>query len=79
MLTYPDIDPILLHIGPLQLRWYGLMYVLGFAASYLLVRYQLKQRPFPELQENFENLNIALIISMISGARFGVGLVDNPA
>ena len=71
MLAYPEIDPVLLHIGPLQIRWYGLMYVLGFTASYLLVRYQLKERSFPELQENFENLNITLIISMIIGARLG--------
>ena len=79
MLTYPDIDPVLLHIGPLQLRWYGLMYVLGFAACYILVRYQLKERSFPELQENFENLNIALIISMIIGGRLGYVLFYNPA
>ena len=79
MLAYPEIDPVLLTIGPLKLRWYGLMYVLGFAASYLLVRYQLKQRSFPELQENFENLNIALIISMIIGARLGYVLFYNPA
>ncbi len=79
MLTYPDIDPVLLHLGPLQLRWYGLMYVLGFAATYLLVRYQLKERSFPELQEHFENVNIALIISMIIGARLGYVLFYNPA
>ena len=79
MLTYPDIDPVLLHLGPLQLRWYGLMYVLGFAATYLLVRYQLKERSFPELQEHFENVNIALIISMIIGSRLGYVLFYNPA
>lgn len=78
MLAFPDIDPVLLHIGPLQLRWYGLMYVLGFTASYLLVRYQLKRRSFPQLQDNFENLNIALIVSMIIGARLGYVLFYNP-
>ena len=77
MLPYPDIDPVLLHIGPLQVRWYGLMYVLGFAAAYLLVKYQLKQRSFPELQEQFENLNIALIISLIIGGRLGYVLFYN--
>ena len=29
MLTYPQIDPVLIHLGPLQIRWYGLMYVVG--------------------------------------------------
>ena len=33
MLSYPAIDPVLLSLGPLQLRWYGLMYVIGFAGA----------------------------------------------
>jgi len=36
MLTYPDIDPIIFAIGPLKLRWYGMMYLLGFAAFWWL-------------------------------------------
>jgi len=71
MLPYPDIDPVLLHVGPFQVRWYGLMYVLGFIASYVLVRYQLKQVRFARLQEHFENLNMVLIISIIIGGRLG--------
>ncbi len=36
MLTYPDIDPIALHLGPLKIHWYGIMYVIGFAAAWWL-------------------------------------------
>jgi phosphatidylglycerol---prolipoprotein diacylglyceryl transferase len=32
MLTYPQIDPIIFSIGPVALRWYGLMYVVAFVA-----------------------------------------------
>ena len=67
MLQFPEIDPVLLHLGPLHVRWYGLMYVLGFIASFLLVKQQLKHFNFNELQEHFDNLNIVLIISIISG------------
>lgn len=77
MLSYPEIDPVLLHIGPLQVRWYGLMYVLGFAAAYLLVKHQLKQLSFTSLEENFENLNIVLILSIIIGGRLGYVLFYN--
>lgn len=77
MLPYPDIDPVLLHIGPLQVRWYGLMYVLGFLAVYLLVKQQLKQISFARLQEHFENLNMVLIISIIIGGRLGYVLFYN--
>ena len=55
MLPYPDIDPVLLQLGPLKIRWYGLMYVLGFIASYLLVKKQLREFGFRELQPHFEN------------------------
>ena len=30
MLTYPNIDPVAIHLGPLQVHWYGLMYLLAF-------------------------------------------------
>ncbi len=30
MLTYPHIDPVAISLGPLSVRWYGLMYLAGF-------------------------------------------------
>ncbi|PWB61855.1 MAG: prolipoprotein diacylglyceryl transferase, partial [Betaproteobacteria bacterium] len=30
MLTHPQFDPILFSLGPVAVRWYGLMYVLAF-------------------------------------------------
>lgn len=77
MLPYPEIDPVLLHIGPLQLRWYGLMYMIGFTASYYLVKQQLKTFKFKELNDHFENLNIVLILSLIVGARLGYVIFYN--
>ena len=53
MLQFPEIDPVLLHLGPLHVRWYGLMYVLGFIASFFLVKQQLKRFNFNELHEHF--------------------------
>ena len=38
MFTYPDIDPIALSIGPLHVRWYGLMYLVGFLGAWWLAR-----------------------------------------
>ncbi len=36
MLTYPDIDPIALAIGPLRIHWYGVMYVMAFGMAWWL-------------------------------------------
>ena len=33
MIDYPTFDPVIFSIGPLAIRWYGLMYVLGFAGA----------------------------------------------
>jgi len=44
MLTYPAIDPVALQLGPLKIHWYGLMYLIGFAAVWWLGRLRA-QRP----------------------------------
>lgn len=38
MLSFPEIEPVIFSIGPLKLRWYGLMYVIGFMAFWWLGR-----------------------------------------
>lgn len=38
MLHYPGFDPVAVSLGPLKLRWYGIMYVLGFLAAWQLAR-----------------------------------------
>ena len=43
MLTYPEIDPIIFSIGPLAVRWYGMMYVIGFVAGWYLAGLRAKQ------------------------------------
>ncbi|MGW8286906.1 MAG: prolipoprotein diacylglyceryl transferase, partial [Desulfobulbales bacterium] len=77
MLTYPQIDPVIFSVGPLQVRWYGLMYVLGFIASIMLVKHQIKKFGFKELETHFENLNLVLIISLVLGGRLGYVLFYN--
>jgi phosphatidylglycerol---prolipoprotein diacylglyceryl transferase len=66
-----NIDPILIDLGPIRLSWYGLMYVFGFIASYLLVRYQMKRKDFGISRPEVEDLYFYLIIGLIVGARLG--------
>ena len=66
-----NIDPILIDLGPIRVSWYGLMYVLGFLASYLLVRYQMKNKDFGVSRLDVENLFFYLILGLIIGARLG--------
>lgn len=70
-LTFPEIDPIIFSLGPLHVRWYGLMYVLGFLASYALVRRQIREYKYQPLADHFENLNLVLILMVVVGGRLG--------
>lgn len=91
MIPYPDINPEIIRIGPFAVRWYGLMYLIGFASSYLLVRYQIKKRQKTEekitLTATYRPLPISyvdslysyLIIGLILGARLGYVIFYNPS
>ena len=78
MLNYPDIDPVIVSLGPLQVRWYGLMYILGFGAAWMLVRYQAVLFGRQRLLRHLDNLNLALIAGVILGGRLGYVLFYNP-
>ncbi len=43
MLVHPQFDPIAFHIGPVAVRWYGLMYVVGFISFVVLGKYRARQ------------------------------------
>jgi phosphatidylglycerol:prolipoprotein diacylglycerol transferase len=74
MLHYPDIQPEIFSLGPLSVRWYGMMYVLGFAAAWSLGRSRAKKQarlggPFSPAQ--FDNLLLYGLLGVIIGARLG--------
>lgn len=79
MLQFPHIDPVIFKIGPLAMRWYGLMYVFGFASSYLLVMHQMKKKKLTFDRESIDDLFFYLIIGLIIGARLGYVLFYNLA
>jgi phosphatidylglycerol:prolipoprotein diacylglycerol transferase len=66
-----NINPVLIKLGPFQVGWYGLMYVFGFIASYLLVRYQMEKKALGISREEVDNLFVYLMLGLISGGRLG--------
>lgn len=71
MIPYPDINPDLFTIGPLHIRWYGLMYVLGFIASYLLIPRQERSREIGLQGSLVDGLMFYVFVGLIAGARLG--------
>jgi len=76
-MQFPALDPVFLSIGPLQFRWYGLMYVLGFIASYFLIRSEITRKKLPLTQDNAADLIFYCAMGVILGGRIGYILFYN--
>jgi len=77
MFTYPDIDPIAFAIGPLQVRWYGLMYLAGFAFGWLGARSRARRADSPISPARLDDLVFYVAIGVIAGGRIGYMLFYN--
>lgn len=80
MLVHPQFDPVAISIGPLAVRWYGLMYLLGFLLFILLGRYRIRQQSNGVFTR--EMLDDALfygVLGVILGGRLGHTLFYEPA
>jgi phosphatidylglycerol:prolipoprotein diacylglycerol transferase len=76
MIPYPQIDPVALQIGPLAIRWYGLMYVLGFLAAWFLGRWRATRSHAASPQgawtpAEVDDLITYCIVGLLVGARVG--------
>lgn len=71
MLTYPEIDPIALAIGPVRIHWYGLMYVVGFIAAWWLARLRARAPGSTWKPIDVDDLIFFAAIGVIVGGRLG--------
>lgn len=71
MIPYPNINPDLITIGPMRIRWYGVMYVLGFVASYFLIQRQERSRQIGLVGPVVQDLILYLALGLIIGGRLG--------
>jgi len=71
MLTYPEIDPIALAIGPVRIHWYGLTYVVGFVAAWWLARLRAKAPGSTWRPIDVDDLIFFAAIGVIAGGRLG--------
>ncbi|MCB1876562.1 MAG: prolipoprotein diacylglyceryl transferase [Chromatiales bacterium] len=73
MLVHPEFDPIALTLGPLQVHWYGLMYLIGFAGGWWLGR--LRARPGSAwTPADMDDLVFYIALGVILGGRIGYTL-----
>jgi phosphatidylglycerol:prolipoprotein diacylglycerol transferase len=71
MLSYPGFDPVALALGPLKIRWYGLMYVLGFLAAWWLARTRARRPESTWTPLEVDDLVFYAVFGVILGGRIG--------
>lgn len=64
-----NINPVLLSIGPLEIRYYGIIYALGFVIGYFFLKHRIKQKRLKLSIEQLDSYFFWLLISVLVGAR----------
>ena len=84
-LTFPNIDPVAINIGPLSIKWYGLAYMTGLILGWMYVRRLLAtpglwsggKAPFGV--ERVDDLLLFITLAVIVGGRLGQVLLYEPS
>ena len=76
-LSFPEIDPVFFRLGPLQFRWYGLMYLLGLLAAYFLIKHRAAARNIPLGTTQMSDLIVYAAFGVFLGGRLGYTLFYN--
>ena len=81
VLTFPDLDPVALRLGPLAIHWYGLMYGLAFLLGFLLLQRRVASDPYTSagwVKDDVGTLIFDTVAGVILGGRLGYCLIYKP-
>jgi phosphatidylglycerol:prolipoprotein diacylglycerol transferase len=78
MLVHPQFDPIALQLGPIAIRWYGLMYLIAFALVWLLGRWRIAKGNALLTVRDLDDLLFYGILGVVLGGRLGYVLFYKP-
>lgn len=74
MLTYPDIDPVALSLGPVKIHWYGIMYLVAFGLAWWLGRRRARQPDSGWSAEQISDVIFYGAMGTVLGGRIGYTL-----
>lgn len=85
-IPFPGLDPVAVQLGPLQVRWYGIAYVIGFVGAWLLLRFLARRWQINLSDDDALTILLAAVIGVVVGGRLGYVLfyggdyyLSNPA
>jgi len=71
MLTLPNIDPVIVQLGPFAVRWYGVTYVVGFLAGWWLARRRAGRANSSWTALEVDDLIFYSVLGVVFGGRLG--------
>ena len=74
-LQFPNIDPVAIALGPLEVRWYALAYLAGIVVGWRYALWLVKQQSFRPNVEDIDEFITWLVLGIILGGRIGYVLV----
>lgn len=77
MLIYPQIDPVAFGIGPLNVHWYGIMYLLGFLGAWILAHLRARKPDSGWTADQVNDLIFYCALGVVIGGRLGYMLFYN--
>jgi phosphatidylglycerol:prolipoprotein diacylglycerol transferase len=77
-IPFPVIDPVLVEIGPLAIRWYALAYIAGIVLGWQLARRLVTLRPVAATPEQIDDFVTWVTLGIILGGRLGYVLFYRP-
>ena len=79
MLIHPQFDPIAVSLGPIAIRWYGLMYLVGFGLFFFLGRYRAGRDAWRGVSHALiDDLLFFAVLGVVLGGRLGYVLFYKP-
>jgi len=82
VLTFPNLNPIAIQLGPLAIRWYGIMYGLAFLVGYALLRRRVRSDPYSDepawTKDDVASLVFYAVGGVLLGGRLGYVLFYKP-
>ncbi|TLM97526.1 MAG: prolipoprotein diacylglyceryl transferase, partial [Actinobacteria bacterium] len=70
-LAFPALDPIAFRLGPVQVHWYGIAYLIGFLGAALMVRWLVRRWRLALSDDDLLTIVLAAVIGVVLGGRLG--------
>jgi phosphatidylglycerol:prolipoprotein diacylglycerol transferase len=79
MWSYPEIDPILIRIGPIAIHWYAISYLVGISLAWWVLSRRARDERIPWNSEQLSDLLFYSVLGIVIGGRVGYMLFYNRA